>query len=72
MSFVDLLRDSVAALPTGLHLSVPLTGAARVEDGRVLVRLAIDGRMLPGGLFELRADGSLHEITPPAGCGDGD
>ena len=71
MSFVDLLRDSVAALPAGLHLSVPLTGAARVEDGRVLVRLAINGRMLPGGLFELR-DGALHEITPPAGCGDGD
>lgn len=71
MTFGDLLRENVAALPAGPYLSVPLTGAARAEDGRVLVRLAIDGRMLPGGLFELR-DGALHEITPPAGCGDGD
>lgn len=71
MSFCDLLRESIASLPPSPRLSVPLTGAARVEDGRVLVRLAINGRLLPGGLFELR-DGALHEITPPAGCGDGD
>lgn len=71
MSFVDLLRDSVAALPAGLHLSVPLTGAAYVQGSRVRVRLAINGRMLPHGDFELHDDGSLHEIAP-AGCGDGD
>lgn len=71
MNFCDLLRENVARIPPSRRLSVPLTGAARAEDGRVLVRLAIDGRMLPVGLFELR-DGALHEITPPAGCGDGD
>ena len=74
-SFCDLLRENVAALPAGLCLSVPLSGAAYVHGSRVRVQLAISGRMLPVGDFELRDDGALHEIArgngeAAIGCGD--